>query len=114
MTIFMAVSVGIVVAAVMVLTVFLVQAIVQFKKTVRSAELLINKANMEMDKVQNITNAVSAFTGVVSSSVGKTAFTFAHLMIRLMNRQRWRRRTEQNHTDPRETAYRQSKEDIHG
>ena len=84
MEIFLAVCLGVFVAAIVVLVVFLCQTIVQLKHTARSAQMLIDNVNEEVERVHNITNVVSNITGAVGSSFGKTAITVASLVARLL------------------------------
>jgi len=84
MEIFLAVCLGIFTAAIVVLVVYLCQTIVQLKYTARSAQVLLDKVNDEVDRVHNITSVVSNITGALGSSMGKTAITVASLVARLL------------------------------
>lgn len=67
-----------------VVAVFLIQTLIQLKRTARSAETLIENLNREMERVHNVTNVMSSIAGALSSSVGKSAMTLANIFVKVM------------------------------
>ena len=92
MSTFLAVCAAVFLLAVCIVAVFLVQALIQLKQTLRSAELLADNVNQEVMRVQNITAAAANVANNIGGTLGKTAAVGFSVLRRLMRRKsasRW-------------------------
>ncbi|MBI4397446.1 MAG: hypothetical protein HY548_10150 [Elusimicrobia bacterium] len=81
---FLAVCLGILVIAVTILSVFLIQTIIQLKNTARSVERLVDSVSQEVLRIHNVTNVVSNITGAVGTGVGKSIALLTSLLIKTL------------------------------
>ncbi len=80
MIIFFAVCAGLFLAAVIVVSVYLVQTLVQVRRTARSYEVLADRVSEELGKVQSFTNAAARVSEFMGGTVGRTASLVFHLV----------------------------------
>jgi hypothetical protein len=86
MTYYYAVLAAVAVAALVFAMVRLVETLTQVRLTAAELEALARKANAEMDKVGQVTNAVSGLAGVVSGGGGRLAANVAGLVFTLFQK----------------------------
>jgi hypothetical protein len=79
MSIYYAVLATVLVGAAVAVAVHLIRLITDARKTLQEVDALARKANGEMDKVQNVTAAVSNVAGAVGGSMGRTMVSVANL-----------------------------------
>lgn len=75
-------------------TVFLVLTLIQLKRTAREAELLVHKVNSEMEKMGNVTAAVSGFAGAMGGSASRLLGGVASLVFHMIQNRRRKKSPE--------------------
>lgn len=88
MTIYYAVLAAVVVAALVAVAVHIIRTLGQVQATAREAELLLKKTNAEVDKVSQVTNAMSGLAGAVGGTGSRLAFGVANLVLQTIQRYR--------------------------
>jgi hypothetical protein len=88
MSIYYAVLVTVVVAAVVAVAVHLIRTLGQVNATARELEFLARKANAEMDKVGTVTSTVAGLASSMSGSTGRMAAGLFNLVLTLIQRYR--------------------------
>ena len=72
MEIFLAVCAGLFLVVIGVVSVFLIQTLIQIKKTARSVEILTTNVNQEVVHIQNLSNTAVNLTNLFTGSMGRT------------------------------------------
>lgn len=94
MTVYLAVLAAVLVAAVVAAIAYVIATLIQLKRTAAELELLIRKANSEMDKVERVTSAVSGFAEILGGSTGRLVTGAAQVVFDLFRRHRRRKAEE--------------------
>jgi hypothetical protein len=69
---FLAVCAGLFILTVGVVAVFLIQTLIQVKKTARSVEILTTNVNQEVMHIQNLSNTAMNVANMFTGSMGRT------------------------------------------
>lgn len=109
MTIYYAVLSAVSVAALVAVAVYLIRTLTQVEATAREAELLVRKANAEMEKVGNVTNAVSSLAGSVGGTGSRIALGVANLLFQGFQRYRKARPVDADVEEETETVRERSR-----